>query len=110
MKRRELLALLACGASFVLPTSVSALRRANYGGRLRLSLPLSLYQLDPHAPANLACGLFGSSLFESLYAKTSLGRPYSTLAAKNPEDRGSYFQIELRPSLKILGRIAAHRS
>ncbi len=55
----------------------------------------------PHAPACLACGLFGSSLFESLYAKTAQGRPYSTLAAKNPEDRGSYFQIELRPSLKF---------
>lgn len=101
MKRRELLALAAAGATLIRPKSASAFRRANYGGALRLSLPLSLSQLDPHAPESLACGLFGSSLFESLYERTAQGQPYSTLAARNPEDHGSFFQVELRPELKF---------
>lgn len=83
------------------PETSWAKAREHYGGSLRVSLPLSLEQLDPHEPTSLSLGLWGRALFETLYARTATGRPYPTLAASMPVESKDYFTVELRGDLRF---------
>lgn len=102
LNRRDFALSLATGASLLLnPNAAFALRPPSYGGHLRLSLPLGLRSLDPYDPTDLGAALFGPSLFEPLYQKTSSGLPYPTLAAQMPVKDGARVRIDLRPHLRL---------
>lgn len=83
MTRRDLLTLFALLAAS--PQHAWARPRTKYGGRLRLTLPLSSQKLDPHDPTDLGAALLGASIFEPLFGRTSTNAPYPALAARMPE-------------------------
>jgi peptide/nickel transport system substrate-binding protein len=103
MKRRELLTVLgaaALGAPFVAAPSARAMDRIASGGRLRLSVPLALSSFDPHDLSSLDAAVFGSALFDTLYALDEQGRPYPTLAKALPEPSAGGFVVSLRAGLR----------
>jgi peptide/nickel transport system substrate-binding protein len=87
---------------FSLASSIAhALGRTPLGGILRLSLPLRIGELDPHALGDPLAALFGPAIADPLYALDASGRPYPALAAQLPEPTadGSRVRIALRPGL-----------
>lgn len=82
-------------------SQVLAMRRTPYGGQLHLSLPLGLSRLDPHDPEHLASALFGTSIFDSLYALDGSGRPYPTLVEALPSLKNGCVEVHLREELEF---------
>lgn len=102
MKRRDLLQALGLGAlASALPSEARAMKRTSYGGRVRLSLPVDVSRIDPHDCENLASSLFGPSLFEGLYGRTSQGIVFPTLAEDMPRLVAQEVEIRLRPGLQF---------
>jgi peptide/nickel transport system substrate-binding protein len=87
-------------ATALFAASSRALDRVPYGGTLRLSLPLSLDGIDPHATGDPASALFADAVADSLYAWDSSGRPYPTLAEAWPEAVDGGARVTLRPGLQ----------
>jgi peptide/nickel transport system substrate-binding protein len=78
----------------------SALGRTPYGGRLRLSVPWALASVDPHDPGDAAGALFGTALFDSLYAVDSKGVVTPALADAAPTSDGGGLLVKMRPGLR----------
>lgn len=95
---------LGVGAAFAAPglaaRAALGMDRVAPGGRLRLSVPLALSNFDPHDAASLDAAVFGSALFDTLYALDDQGRPYPTLAKSLPETSARGVTIELREGLR----------
>jgi peptide/nickel transport system substrate-binding protein len=80
--------------------SARGLDRLPQGGVLRLALPLSIDELDPHVTDDPASALFCAALVDPLYASDARGRPYAALADSLPVPTGATtLRIELRPGL-----------
>ncbi len=83
-----------------LATATLAMARRTVGGRLRLSVPWGLSQLDPHDANDPAAAFFGSAVAEAMFGRDSRGRYYPTLAHEMPTpDRGGCV-VRLRAGLK----------
>ncbi len=93
LTRRTFCALLAAAGS------AHGLGRTPLGGTLRLSLPLSLAELDPHTLGDPLAALFAPSIADPLYAVDAGGRAYPTLAAALPEPSAGGVRVKLRPGL-----------
>jgi peptide/nickel transport system substrate-binding protein len=90
--------------SLALHAAVShALARKPYGGALRLELPLSMDEVDPHANDDPFGALFAQAVADPLFAWDAAGRPYPALAASLPEAAESGARVVLRPGL-VTGR------
>jgi len=77
-----------------------ALGRTPVGGTLRLSLPLALGELDPHALGDPLAALFAPAVADPLYGLDSAGKPYPALAQGLPEaGAGGRARVALRPGL-----------
>ena len=78
-----------------------ALGRTPVGGVLRLSLPLGIGELDPHALGDPSAALFAPAVADPLYALDASGKPYPALALGLPEPSpdGARVRIALRPGL-----------
>jgi peptide/nickel transport system substrate-binding protein len=78
-----------------------ALGRTPTGGTLRLSVPLRVAELDPHALDEPLAALFAPALADSLFALDAAGRAYPTLAVALPEPArgGAWVRVALRPGL-----------
>ena len=101
IRRRQLLQGLCGLATGVLATPrAEAAARPFYGGRARLTLPIDTSRIDPHDQNGLSARLVGAALFDGLYARSSGGTVYPTLASAMPERRGSVLALELRPGLR----------
>lgn len=87
--------------SFLEPGTSWAKSRPIHGGRLVSSLPLDLSEIDPHDPESLTASLLGLSLFEALYARTTGGSVYPTLAAQLPFLRNSRAIVTLRRKMRF---------
>jgi len=98
VSRRSFLGALGFGA-LALAAPARALERIPYGGTLRLSLPWTMAELDPHDPASAMTALFGDCVFEPLFALDSRGQPYPTLAAELPQVSAKRLRVTLRPGL-----------
>ncbi len=95
--RRAFCALLAATGS------AHALGRTPLGGSLRLALPLSLSELDPHVLDDPLAALFAPAIADPLYALDGSGRPYPALASAMPEASAEGVRVRLRPGL-VSGR------
>ncbi len=93
LSRRTLLAAALSGSS------ARAMGRTPYGGRLRLTIPWPIAELDPALLHDGFSALFAAAAFEPLYAQDALGAPYPALAQALPERLGRSVRVALRPSL-----------
>lgn len=89
----------ALGLALASASAARALGRTPVGGELRLGVPWTLDEIDPHATGHAPSALFGPVLFDSLYALDAQGAPYPTLAQALPEARAGVTVVELRPQL-----------
>ncbi len=100
----------ALSAVLALPHTAAAKRRPNYSGSLRLHLPLNVTSIDPHDPHDLTTRLLGNALFETLYARSTTGTAYPTLAASLPRLEKGRCLVELRPGLSFASGTALDAS
>jgi peptide/nickel transport system substrate-binding protein len=79
----------------------AALGRTPLGGTLRLSVPLRIAELDPHALDDPLAALLAPAVADPLFALDANGRAYPTLAAALPEPTadGARVRVVLRPGL-----------
>lgn len=75
-----------------------ALGRAPIGGELKLALPWSLVDLDPHSSAPSAAW-FGPAIADPLYGVDAHGRAHPALADGMPVVSGAGVEVRLRPGL-----------
>jgi peptide/nickel transport system substrate-binding protein len=75
------------------------LSRRPYGGVLRLELPLSMAEIDPHANDDPFGAAFAHAVADPLFAWDATGRPYPALAAGLPEATDAGARVVLRPGL-----------
>jgi peptide/nickel transport system substrate-binding protein len=76
-----------------------ALGRIPSTGKLALALPWPVATIDPHDQFDAAAALFGSSLFDQLFALEPSGDAYPTLAADAPVAQGAKTIVRLREGL-----------
>ncbi len=76
-----------------------ALGRIPYGGRLALTVPWPLGEIDPHAIDDPAAALFGRAIADPLFSLDAQGRPYPALAARLPERTPKGTRVALRPQM-----------
>ena len=94
LSRRAFLTTTALGAAG------AAMGRTAYGGRLRLALPWPIAALEPAALDDGFAALFGSAVFEPLFALDAGGNPYPALADGMPTKLGEGCRLTLRAGLK----------
>lgn len=73
------------------------LGRIPYGGLIQSSLPWDLRTLDPHDLNDPVASFLAPLLFEPLFAVSSQGLVYPTLASRYPAREGNDTRVELRP-------------
>ncbi len=89
----------AFGALLLLAPGASALGRTPLGGTLRLSVPFSTRELDPHAGDSAIAALFAPAVADPLFALDEEGRPYAALAEALPERTAEGARLTLRAGL-----------
>jgi peptide/nickel transport system substrate-binding protein len=81
------------------PREAHALGRTPSTGSLSLALPWPVHSIDPHDPFDAAAALFGSCVFDPIFALEPSGDAYPTLAADPPATQGAKTTIRLREGL-----------
>jgi peptide/nickel transport system substrate-binding protein len=76
-----------------------ALGRTPSSGKIAMALPWPIQAFDPHDPFDAGAALFGSCLFDPLFALDASGEPYPTLAADLPTLLGAKTVLRLREGL-----------
>jgi peptide/nickel transport system substrate-binding protein len=98
-RRAFLLSALSASAFELAPGTASALGRTPLGGTLRLRLPFTGSELDPHAVGDPLSALFGPAVADPLYALDGDGKPYPALAAELPRADAAGVHVTLRRGL-----------
>lgn len=92
LSRRAVLA----GAALCIPEIAFARGRTPLAGRAQLRVPWPTASLDPHRLDDATAAIFGSALFDTLYAFTDATNVAPSLAESEPEIVGADLRVHLR--------------
>jgi peptide/nickel transport system substrate-binding protein len=98
-RRAFLLSALTASAVELDSGAARALGRTPLGGALRLTLPFTGSELDPHATSDPLSALFAHAIADPLYALDGDGKPYPALATELPSADAAGARVTLRRGL-----------
>ncbi len=98
-RRSFLLSALTASAVELDSDAAQALGRTPLGGALRLALPFTGSELDPHASGDPLSALLAPAVADPLYALDGDGKPYPALATELPSTDAAGARVTLRRGL-----------
>jgi peptide/nickel transport system substrate-binding protein len=93
-------ATLALGLGASSPRDARAHGRLPVGGRISMRVPWPILAMDPHRLEDMAAGIFGDALFDTLYARDETGAFVASLAEADPEPEGASLRVRLRSGIR----------